>query len=75
MLGELAQSLGQTEFSPSAIDATLRVFAESHGRKLGQIAQPLRAALTGSTVSPGIDAVLTALGREESLDRIRAVAA
>ena len=75
MLGELAQSLGQTDFSAAAIDATLRGFAESRGRKLGQVAQPLRAALTGSTVSPGIDAVLTALGREESLDRIRAVAA
>jgi glutamyl-tRNA synthetase len=36
------------------------------------VAQPLRAALTGSTVSPGIDATLAALGREESLRRIEA---
>ncbi len=75
MLGELAEKLGGTDFSPSAVDAILRGFAEQHGRKLGQVAQPLRAALTGSTVSPGIDAVLTALGRDESLARIRAVAA
>lgn len=75
MLRELSEALQQTEFSKETIDATLRDFAERHGRKLGQVAQPLRAALTGSTVSPGIDAVLAALGREESLDRIRAVAA
>ena len=42
------------------------------GAKLGQVAQPLRAALTGSTVSPGIDATLAALGRAESLARIAA---
>ena len=44
------------------------------GRKLGQVAQPLRAALTGSTASPGIDATLVALGREEVLRRIEAAA-
>ncbi len=45
------------------------------GRKLGQVAQPLRAALTGSTASPGIDATLAALGRDEALARIAAAAA
>jgi glutamyl-tRNA synthetase len=49
--------------------------AEAKGRKLGQVAQPLRAALTGSTVSPGIDATVAALGREETLARIQAAAA
>ena len=44
------------------------------GRKLGQVAQPLRAAVTGSTTSPGIDATLAALGRDEALARIAAVA-
>jgi glutamyl-tRNA synthetase len=38
--------------------------------KLGKVAQPLRAALTGRTTSPGIFDVLTILGREESLARI-----
>ena len=42
--------------------------------KLGQVAQPLRAALTGSTTSPGIDLTLAALGRDEALARIRAAA-
>jgi glutamyl-tRNA synthetase len=36
------------------------------------VAQPLRAALTGSTVSPGIDVIVGALGREETLSRIAA---
>ena len=53
----------------------MRAFAEAKGKKLGQVAQPLRAALTGRTASPGIDATLVALGREEALARIRAAAA
>jgi glutamyl-tRNA synthetase len=72
MLRELADTLYGTEFSPPAIDAALRTYAEAHGKKLGQVAQPLRAALTGSTTSPGIDAVLAALGRDEALARLRA---
>src|SRR3984885_1046051 len=74
MLRDIAGALAATEFTPSAIDATLRAFAESSGRKLGQVAQPLRAALTGSTASPGIDATLAALGKEEALARLAAVA-
>ena len=74
MLREVADALGTTEFSPTAIDAALRAFADSTGRKLGQVAQPLRAALTGSTASPGIDLTLAALGKEESLARLHAVA-
>jgi glutamyl-tRNA synthetase len=72
MLREVGAALAGTDFSLPAIDAALRGFAERHGVKLGQVAQPLRAALTGSTVSPGIDATLAALGRDESLVRIAA---
>jgi glutamyl-tRNA synthetase len=75
MLREVASALAATDFSVSAIDAALRGFAERTGLKLGQVAQPLRAALTGSTVSPGIDATLAALGREEALARIVAASA
>jgi glutamyl-tRNA synthetase len=70
MLRDVGAALAETDFSIAAIDAALRAFAERNGLKLGQVAQPLRAALTGSTVSPGIDATLSALGREESLQRI-----
>jgi glutamyl-tRNA synthetase len=72
MLRDVAAALTQTDFSVSGIDAALRAFADRSGLKLGQVAQPLRAALTGSTVSPGIDATLAALGRDESLARIAA---
>ncbi len=72
LLREIGQALAATDFSSSGLDAALRAFAEQTGRKLGQVAQPLRAALTGSTVSPGIDATLGALGREEALARIAA---
>ena len=74
MLGEVAAALAETDFSPPAVDAALRAYAERTGRKLGNVAQPLRAALTGSTVSPGIDAVMLALGREETLARIETAA-
>jgi glutamyl-tRNA synthetase len=74
MLRDVAGALAVTDFTPPAIDAALRAFAESSGRKLGQVAQPLRAALTGSTASPGIDATLAALGKDEVLARLAAVA-
>ena len=69
-LRQVAPALAATDFSAEALDAALRQFAEAAGRKLGQVAQPLRAALTGSTMSPGIDATLAALGRDEALARI-----
>jgi glutamyl-tRNA synthetase len=72
LLRDIGQALAATDFSTPALDAALREFAEQTGRKLGQVAQPLRAALTGSTVSPGIDATLAALGRDEALARIAA---
>ena len=54
-----------------ALEAAVRAFAEQTGQKLGKIAQPLRAALTGSTVSPPVFDVMAVLGREEALARIR----
>ena len=73
MLADLAPRLDATDFTAAAVDAALRAFAEETGRKLGQVAQPLRAALTGITTSPPIDATLATLGRTESLARIAAV--
>jgi glutamyl-tRNA synthetase len=72
LLREVGEALAAGEFSVAGVDAALRALAEAKGLKLGQLAQPLRAALTGSNVSPGIDAVLVALGREEALARIAA---
>lgn len=52
-------------------EAAVRAYAEETGAKLGQVAQPLRAALTGRGTSPGIFDVLEVLGRDESLSRLR----
>ncbi|MBK7117365.1 MAG: glutamate--tRNA ligase, partial [Proteobacteria bacterium] len=48
-------------------------FAEARGLGLGKVAQPLRVALTGGTVSPPIDGTLAVLGRDKVLARIAAV--
>ena len=73
--GTLTALLPRLEGAPSwkseALDALVRTFAEETGRKLGKVAQPLRAALTGKSTSPGLFDVLDVLGREESLARIR----
>ena len=58
------------EWSALTTEATVRSLAEALGVKLGAVAQPLRAALTGRATSPGIFDVLELLGREESLARI-----
>jgi len=57
-------------WTPETLEACVRNFAEATGRKLGKVAQPLRAALTGRSTSPGIFDVLVVLGREEALGRI-----
>ena len=74
MLREVAEVLGRTDFAPAALDAALRDYAEQSGRKLGEVAQPLRAALTGRLASPGIDLTLAALGKDEALARLNAAA-
>jgi glutamyl-tRNA synthetase len=58
------------EWTAAATEAGVRSVAETAGVKLGQVAQPLRAVLTGRATSPGIWDVLVLLGREESLARI-----
>jgi len=75
LLAGLRNILAATDFSQAGVDTALRCFAEETGRKLGQVAQPLRAALTGSTTSPGIDATLAALGRDETMARLDSVIA
>ncbi len=59
-----------TDWSAEALDAAVRAVAEAEGIGLGKVAQPLRAALTGRTTSPGIFDVLVLLGRDESLARL-----
>jgi glutamyl-tRNA synthetase len=70
-LGRLLPLLEAAEWTAAATEAAVRQYAEAAGVKLGAVAQPLRAALTGKSTSPPIFDVLTVLGREESLGRLR----
>ncbi len=71
-LGLLIPSLEKVmPFEAGPIEAEVRRFAETTGAKLGKIAQPLRAALTGRSVSPPVFDVMHALGTEEAMARLR----
>ncbi|HEV8679082.1 MAG TPA: glutamate--tRNA ligase [Stellaceae bacterium] len=74
-LGALAGDFANVEWHAPELEARLRDFANTQGLKLGAVAQPLRAALTGSLASPGIFEVMEVLGRDESLGRIADAAA
>ena len=63
------------DWTAPAIEAEVRAYAAEAGAKLGQVAQPLRAALTGRAVSPGVFDVFEVLGRDESLARLHDQAA
>ncbi|MEJ8574622.1 glutamate--tRNA ligase [Microbaculum marinum] len=70
LAGLLPLLTGAAAWDAETLEGIVREFAEETGRKLGQVAQPLRAALTGRGTSPGIFDVLVVLGRDESLGRI-----
>ena len=71
LLGELSHDLDAVEpWSIETTEQVIRAFAQRTGMKLGSVAQPLRAALTGRTTSPPIFEVLAVLGKKESLARI-----
>jgi glutamyl-tRNA synthetase len=71
VLAGLHAALSATNWTVAELEAATKAYAESAGLKLGLAAQPLRAALTGKSTSPGIFDVLFVLGREESLARIK----
>jgi glutamyl-tRNA synthetase len=72
LLGEISDELKQVEpWTVEATEQAVRAFAERRGIKLGGVAQPLRAALTGRTTSPPIFDVLAVLGKSESLSRLQ----
>jgi glutamyl-tRNA synthetase len=62
---------GLNEWTAAALEAATRSYAQEVGIKLGDVAQPLRAALTGQTTSPPIFEVAEIFGRTESLARIK----
>jgi len=71
-LGRLAGALDAVApWSEQTLEAAVRDFATADGAKLGDVAQPLRAALTGTTTSPGIFEVAAVLGHDETVGRVR----
>jgi glutamyl-tRNA synthetase len=76
LLGQLRGELASTgEWTASALHGLLQSFAQTRALGLGKVAQPLRVAVTGGTVSPPIDATLALLGRERVLQRLDRVLA
>jgi glutamyl-tRNA synthetase len=71
----LPSLMALSEWSAASTEAVVRQFAEETGVKLGQAAQPLRAALTGRSTSPGLFDVMAVLGKDECLARLQDVAA
>ncbi len=65
----------ENDWTSETLEATTKALAEELGLGLGKLAQPMRAALTGTTTSPGIFDVLVLLGRDEALARLEAQAA
>jgi len=74
-IAKVLPALEATDWSAASLEAAARAFADAGGMKLGQVAQPLRAALTGRVASPPLFDMMAVLGKEESLGRLRAYAA
>ena len=73
-LARLVTALQQlATWDEATLEGAVRAFADDEAIKLGAVAQPLRAALTGAHASPGIFAVMAALGRDETMARLNAV--
>ena len=76
LLPGIAEALVKvSDWNAPSLEEAIRVFAEGLGKKLGDVAQPARAALTYSTVSPPIFDVMAALGRDETLKRLKSAPA
>lgn len=72
IIADLIPLVEEAEWNAESLETSVKAFAQESELKLGKVAQPLRAALTGSHMSPGIYDVLLVLGREESVKRMGA---
>ncbi len=70
ILKRLTPALQNATWTHEGLEACLRDFAEAEDLKLGKIAQPLRAALTGRTVSPSVFEMMELLGKDETIGRL-----
>ena len=75
MLKRLTAHLQNVSWEQDHLEAELRSFSETEELKLGKVAQPLRAALTGRTVSPSVFEMMVNIGRDETLARLHDAAA
>jgi glutamyl-tRNA synthetase len=75
LIGRALPALEATDWTGGALEAAIRSFADAEGLKLGQVAQPLRAAITGKASSPPLFDMMAILGREEALSRLMAYTA
>ncbi|MBM3606727.1 MAG: glutamate--tRNA ligase, partial [Alphaproteobacteria bacterium] len=71
MLKTLTAALQNVSWTRDALEQAAKAVAEENGVGLGKIAGPLRAALAGTSTTPSVFDMMTALGREESLARLR----
>ncbi len=72
MLKKVIAGLSKLEnFSSEEIETLFKKIVEEEGTKLGKLAQPVRVALTGTTVSPGIYDVILLLGKDQTLGRLQ----
>jgi len=70
VLGDLRGRLAETEWTAEALEGLIKGYCEANGLGMGKVAQPIRVAVTGTTVSPAIFDTLMLLGREKTLARI-----
>jgi len=70
MLDSLTSRLRNVSWTSADVEGEIRDFADAEGLKLGKVAQPLRAALTGRTVSPSVFDVMMVIGKDETLARL-----
>jgi glutamyl-tRNA synthetase len=63
-------ALSAADWTPPNLEVTLKSLAEKEGKKLGDVMQPIRVALTGGTVSEPVNELLAVVGRDESLARM-----
>ena len=75
LIGEFLTFIAEVPWTGAALEEAARAFADANGLKLGQVAQPLRAALTGRAASPPVFAMLEVLGQDEATVRLRACSA
>jgi len=74
ILAELGPTFQNSDWRADVLESVARSYADGHNLKLGKVAQPIRAAITGRTTSPPIFDVMAALGREEAMARMDAYA-